>query len=342
MSATAESLTGYQSPDQHTLEAHDGREPVLLRVMNIQRAADDWLGELERKGHSPRTVETYRRFLYELADAYPQTDVHTVDRKMLRRFLDTQARRKDGGHKSDSTVAQNVSIINGFFDWMAKEDGYLDPRRGNPTRANGLRVLGRPKVGRPEENDNVVTISTSDVAKLKKAADESGEWNKRLAIYGLIYLGPRRRALAQARLRDYDPETRTMQFLEKGGKYIRKPVPDRFADLVDAALADGTVWNSRDDYLVPGNGDQRRRGERDDRIVWRLVRSVAEAAGVTTHVHALRAAFAVHFLEQKPDQLLALRDLMGHRRVETTLVYLRRLDRQRSMETVRDLDWETV
>lgn len=30
---------------------------------------------------------------------------------------------------------------------------------------------------------------------------------------------------------------------------------------------------------------------------------------------------------------------MGHSRIETTLVYLRRLDRKQAMETVRDLDW---
>jgi hypothetical protein len=36
---------------------------------------------------------------------------------------------------------------------------------------------------------------------------------------------------------------------------------------------------------------------------------------------------------------VALKDLMGHRRIETTLVYLRRLNRMRSMETVRSFDW---
>jgi integrase len=60
---------------------------------------------------------------------------------------------------------------------------------------------------------------------------------------------------------------------------------------------------------------------------------------VTTHVHALRAAFAVHFLEAKPGELVALKNLMGHKRIDTTLVYLRRLNRRQGMETVRDLDW---
>ena len=37
--------------------------------------------------------------------------------------------------------------------------------------------------------------------------------------------------------------------------------------------------------------------------------------------------------------LPALKELMGHARMETTLVYLRRKDKSRAMEVVRDLSW---
>ena len=55
--------------------------------------------------------------------------------------------------------------------------------------------------------------------------------------------------------------------------------------------------------------------------------------------HALRAAFAVQFDDANPDQLVALKELLGHARVETTLVYLRRKDKARAMEAVRGLSW---
>jgi integrase len=63
---------------------------------------------------------------------------------------------------------------------------------------------------------------------------------------------------------------------------------------------------------------------------------------VRSHAHALRAAFAVRFDEAHPDQLLALKDLLGHARLETTLVYLRRRKKQLAMERVRDLSWGSV
>jgi hypothetical protein len=37
--------------------------------------------------------------------------------------------------------------------------------------------------------------------------------------------------------------------------------------------------------------------------------------------------------------VLALKELMGHNRIETTLVYLRRKDKAKAMESVRDLSW---
>lgn len=82
-----------------------------------------------------------------------------------------------------------------------------------------------------------------------------------------------------------------------------------------------------------------RQVERSDKVVWETVKRVGARAGVRAHVHALRAAFAVQFDEAHPDQLLALKELMGHNRVETTLVYLRRKDKQAAMEQVRDLSW---
>ena len=64
-----------------------------------------------------------------------------------------------------------------------------------------------------------------------------------------------------------------------------------------------------------------RRPERSDKVIWETVRKVAERVGVKATPHALRAAFGVQFDDPNPDQLVALKELMGHARMETTLVY---------------------
>ena len=314
------------------LEANPHRD--RLRLMDISRATDLWLGELERHSHAESTVNGYRRLLDKLADTYPYADVDDLTASDVRRFLDAQSRRRDGKRKAASTIGGNVSAINGFFDWLTKE-GIIDR---NPTRRNGDRIIDRPPQVAAEDNDNIVSVTPADVLRLLRESWQRDKWEEILAIHCLVYLGPRRKALATARREDYDQLERTLLFREKGGKTIRKPVPDEFATVIDSAIRAG-IYQDGTAYLIPSKAEQRRAGDRDDRVIWRIVREVAERAGVTTHVHALRAAFAVHYLQSKPGEIVGLQKLMGHRRIETTMVYLRRLDRQEAMESVRDLSW---
>lgn len=312
-----------------TLEPEGGR----LRLMDIGHGADLYLGELARMGRTPRTRETYRRTLYELDERYPRHDVDTVTASMLREFLDIYQinRRRDGGKQPNSkaTLAQRITHVCCFFKWLHEEE---------LIRHNPAARLKRPKLAPAYENDNVVTISSEDGRLLLVEANRSA-WPERIAVNMAVYTGARRHALAQARRGDYDMVDRTLRFREKGGKTIVKPVAEPLAAVLDAAIIAG-VYETDDDYLIPGRAEQRREGQRDDRIISKLVKTVADEAGVKTTVHALRAAFATRYLEQNGEtHLLSLQDLMGHSRSETTMTYLRRLDRRRNMETVRGLDW---
>jgi hypothetical protein len=82
--------------------------------------------------------------------------------------------------------------------------------------------------------------------------------------------------------------------------------------------------------------------ERSNAVIWDAVKRVAKRAGVSAHVHSLRAAFAVLFDEAFPNQPFALKDLLGHERIETTMIYLRRKNRDKAMEVVRDLSWRAL
>jgi integrase/recombinase XerC len=319
------------------MEVVDGVRSDRMRIMIISQATDLYLGELARQGRTPRTIASYRRTLDKLSDTYPHHDVDEITASLLRLFLDGyQRNRKTGrGQNRPATIAQAVTIVRCFFKWLHDEE---------LVHHNPAERIRRPKLAPAYENDNIVSVSSEDVRLLLVTAmthPKSG-WSHKIAVALAVYSGARRHALATARRSDYDPFARTIRFREKGGKTIVKPIGDLLADLLDSAIFAG-VYQSDDDYLIPSTAQQRRPGDRDDRVVWRLVREVAGWAGVKTHVHALRAAFAVHYLEKKgDDHLFSLKELMGHSRVETTIIYLRRLDRRRSMETIRDLDWGVV
>ena len=289
-------------------------------MLTVDRAIDLFLGDLNRRGATERTRRTYARLLDKFCNRLPDGyDVSKITTDDCRRWLDTFANRARG------TQAHAESVLASFLKWL-----YLDGKLAR----NPMDRL--PRTRRiPAADLDVVTVQTEEVVRMLQVA--SG-WSERIALAILCYTGARRRAVANLRLRDYDRLHGRLRFHEKGEKVIWKPVPDELRSLLEAAITNGAIVEA-DDYLVPPEGYLSRRGVRDDRVIWRLVRRVAERAGVRAHVHALRAAFAVFYLERHPGDVEALKELMGHRSIATTQVYLRKLDRQRAMERVRDLSW---
>lgn len=301
----------------------DGPRLIVRPMLTTAQATDLFLGDLTRRGYSTRTVDTYRRILDKLCDALPRDDIDVtkITADDCRKFLDLWSKRAAG------TRAHTYSVVSSFFTWLYKTERI---------KRSPLERIERPRRIASEDLD-VTTVSTADVHRLLAACNG---WTETLAIAIPLYMGPRRRAAAMLRLSDYDQEAQKIRFREKGQKIIWKPVPDELATMLGAAIADGAIKPAPDDYLIPSTRSQARNGDRDDRIVWRVVKDVAKRAGVEAHVHSLRAAFAVYYLEKHPGDIEALKELMGHRSLATTQVYLRKLDRGEAMERVRDLSWK--
>ena len=136
---------------------------------------------------------------------------------------------------------------------------------------------------------------------------------------------PPRRTL---RRRDVDLEPRApIRFLEKGGKLDREADPRRASrDHPGRRRAARVDEPRRLPDPEPAAGTATGSGQR--KVIYDTVKKIAERAGVTTHVHALRAAFAVRMDEQYPGaSRRASKSCSGHSRVETTMVYLRRQDK---------------
>jgi site-specific recombinase XerD len=299
-------------------------EGVIVRPMlTLDDAIDRYLGDLTRRGKAERTRDTYRRTLDDFCDTLPHHwDVAKIGDDDVRRFLDRYNRR------SPAYRAQKDSTLRGLFTWLYTE---------GKIRQHPMGRMLPPRRQRPEDVD-VVTVSSEEVRAMLTCCET---WTERLTLAVLAYMGPRRRACARLRVFDYDPAARRLRFHEKGDKTIWKPVPHQLAELIEAALA-ADVYAGEDDYLIPNVSSPRRTGDRDDRIIWRTVRAVAERAGVRAHTHSLRAAFAVYYLETNPGEVESLKELLGHRSILTTQLYLRRLDRGVAMERVRSLDWSEI
>jgi integrase len=295
-------------------------DPAMMRDVALGRMIDLYIGDLARRGRSVSTRRSYRRLLNDFASSCrdkPPAELQLAD---YERFLDRWT------DSSPSTLASGVSLVRSFSRFLYE--------RGE-TAEDVAAPLRRPRRKRAEDLD-VVAISSEDVLRMLEAC---ADWHEFLCLSTAVYLGARRAALARVRRGDVDLARGTIRFLEKGGKVAVKPLPDQYLAILIAAERDG-LWISPDEYLIPNRRRASvRRVERSDKIVWETVKRVAARARVRCHVHALRAAFAVQFDEAHPDQVIALKELMGHTRIETTLVYLRRKNKAKAMESVRDLSW---
>lgn len=297
------------------------------RMNSIRYAVDAYDGDMARRMKSKASREKYQDVLHKFIDFLGRSkeNVDEITVQDCERFLD-QWRDHSG-----STMCLHHSVLNGFFKFLILKDA-LD--------ANPMDKIRRPR--RPRHHEvKVVSVSSSDVDRMLEAVAPPTnrlEWDEILCLALLAYTGPRRNAVAMLRRRDLDLERGTITFTEKGNKSITKPVPHELLAILKAA-DDYPVWLDPEDYLIPNRRPQKRNGERCNRVVYRIVKDVAKRARVTSHVHALRAAFAVRYLDTHPGDGEGLQDLMGHESYETTRIYLRRHDRMASMERVRDLSW---
>lgn len=306
---------------------------VFVAMLTPSHAVDLFLGDLARRSRSQsgRTVDSYRRILDKFTDQLGvDKDVTEITTDDCRRFLDRDARGRNGQRLKPGTQATNYAILNSFFKWL-----YLQDR----IKRNPLDHVPRPRRINPDNLD-VTTVSGADVRALLA---EAQTWTERLAVAIPAFTGARRAAVAQLTLADYNQEAGHIRFREKGGKTTWKPVAFELIDLLDQAISQGAIVEPGD-YLVPvpAGGELIRVGLRDDRVVWRAVKAVAERAGIQAHVHSLRAAFATNYLERSTGDVEALKELMGHESIATTQTYLRRLDKQAAMERVRGLSYDAA
>jgi integrase len=319
-------------------------------MTTVDDAIELFEGDMARRRLAKRTRDEYSRYLGLFSDQHPvHKDVAQLSEDDCAQFLDRWL-------GCPGALSYAHSVLSVFFAFLI---------RARKLKASPMALVSPPKTPRPEDLD-VVTVSTDDVRRMLEAA----RWpTEKLALAVLAYTGARRSAAAGLRRSDWDRESSRLRFFEKGGKVVWKPVPDELAALLERAererlwsddsgrsgsneplpssCAEGGRWEPDgnaglrerpDAFLIPPMGYGRPGAKRGDQL-YRLVKKIANRAGVVSHVHALRAAFIVHYLELNGRDTIGAQHLAGHRSVATTERYWRRLEAERAMEPVRSLSW---
>lgn len=146
---------------------------------------------------------------------------------------------------------------------------------------------------------------------------------KHKILLGMLYgCGLRCFEVRNIRLRDLDFDRKVLHVVQGKGK------KDRYLPLSEhliRGLKSYIAGKKPSDWLF--NGQPSGRGDFDGRysqrgVQW-AVKQAVQLAGINkdAHVHTLRHSYATHLLEDGLD-IITIKDLMGHSRIQTTMIYL--------------------
>ena len=209
-----------------------------------------------------------------------------------------------------NTKANRHAILTSFYAWMVRR-GH---RKDNP--ADRIERARKRKADplRMRRDEALAVLSACETTR------------ERRVVYLALLEGVRNQELRRLKGRHFDRPglIRIAPEVAKGGRPRWLPVLEEAQPVVDEICANV----ARDDHVVPAQRRDPNRGiwfDLPDRqcsgqAVWRLVRRVAERAGVESTPHALRRAFA-DLIDQHADVRVAQR-LLGHTSLATTELYL--------------------
>ncbi len=282
----------------------------------LKAALLDWQAWLEHERRaSPHTRAAYRRDLTQfleflsghlgaLPDLNDLADLRTTD---FRAWL---ARRAEQGIGRASR-ARGLSVVRGFFRWMARAGVVENPALG---------VLRTPKLPHSVPKALAIDEARETLSLVQGLARDPWAGKRDTAVLALLYGCGLRigEALSLNRGEAPAPGQEAMSVTGKGNK-------QRYVPLLPAVIEAVRDYLAACPFILPPEGPLFV-GARGKRLGARRVQArMAEARAAlglpaTATPHALRHSFATHLLAGGGD-LRAIQELLGHASLSTTQRY---------------------
>ncbi len=251
-------------------------------------------------GRSRSTIENYSRHLASIS-LYFNTIPTELDSEQIQEYLFIK-------QKESKTPSQT------YFKFSVYSLRFLLKSEGLP-----YSYLKLPEIKR--EKKLPVVLSKEEVWEMLSQT----KLLKHRILIGLLYgCGLRCFEVRNVRLANLDLNRKQLHVVQGKGK------KDRYVPLSDhliRGLKSYIEAEKPEEWLFNGQPIERAGGDFDSRysqrgVQW-VVKQSAKAAGILkdVHVHTLRHTFATHLLEDGLD-IMTVKDLLGHERIETTLEYL--------------------
>lgn len=265
------------------------------------------------KGLSKNTLAAYRRDLNKFDQylAISKKDLKSISAEDLPLYLAwLRGLNNNDFSMGESSIARNIVAVRNFFDFLAKEHGFI----------NIASEIHPPKI--PKRLPKALSLENIDLFLKVSRVDKFAARDK--ALLELLYAtGGRVSEIVNLKIDDLQTteEYTAVRLTGKGGKQRVVPV-GKFAQ---QAVFD-YLNNSRNDFLkVPSNKYiflNGRGGALTRQSAWNIVVAQAKSAGITEELspHSLRHSFATHLLDGGAD-IRVVQELLGHSSVTTTQIY---------------------
>ena len=255
------------------------------------------LEELQRRNYSHRTAKTYVRIVRDFAEYFHQPP-DKLGPEQIRQY---QAHLFQAKKLAPATVSQYVSALRFLFvktlrrHFLAEYIPFPKSRKRLPT-----------------------VLSPEEVTRLIDAACNLYHRTLLMTLYSTAV---RRAELCRLKVQDIDSQRMMIRINQgKGGRDREVPLSPKLLETLRVYFR----WMQPQTFLFPGTV----KGVRADvpitpNVVWLACRQAAQRAGITKRLspHSLRHSCASHLLEAGAD-LRTIQVLLGHSRLEHTLIYL--------------------
>jgi len=255
------------------------------------------LEELQRRNYSHRTAKTYIRIVRDFA-AFFHRPPDKLGPEQIRQY---QAYLFQSKKLSTASVSQYVSALR-FLYVKTLRRHFLTEHIPFPKSSRRLPVV----------------LSPEEVTRL---IDAALNLYHRILLMTLYSTAVRRSELCRLQVSDIDSQRMMIRIHQGKGRRDRDvPLSPKLLETLRLYWR----WRKPKTYLFPGTI----RGKRADvpisaNSVWLACRQAAQLAGISKRLspHSLRHSCATHLLDAGAD-LRTIQVLLGHSRLEHTLIYL--------------------
>jgi len=263
-----------------------------------------------------RSIEKYKDIFHRFVEFIGNPEIEDISSKDIKRYLVHLAKEAT---LSDRSISDQHPVLSSLWTWAENE--------------LGIEHIIRGKVSRPKYTKRQVEpVPPSDVRKLLNACEWSKPYSNKpysrnrrptalrdkAIILVMFDCGIRVSELCDLNMRDYDAKRGRLHILQgKGDKQRFLTLGKRSHKALWRYIASRDSPATGEPLFITGNDSRMDRSQ-----VQKMIASAAKRAGIKhVHPHRLRHSFALQFLKNGGN-VFELRELMGHEKLETTMIYL--------------------